>query len=133
MQMTDKDALKKRLAEIEAPLLKRKVWAIFSRPVAPLEQLLPVLPDHYEWVIGQEKQGRVVGSGPFLPVDRDAPMTGEGMTVIRANSYQEAVEIAKGDPFVVAGLRDFTIRPWQINEGSVTATIKLSENAFEIE
>lgn len=126
------DDIKKRIAQFEAGMLKIRVWVIFNKPLVSLDKMLPVLPDHYEWIIAREKEGLVVGSGPLLPVKDGDPATGEGLTIIRADSYQEAVEIAQTDPFAIAGLRNFEVRPWQINEGSVEVSVKFSNNSYTL-
>ena len=41
------------------------------------------------------------------------------MIIVRAASFEEAHEIAMGDPFHAEGLREFDIWNWSMNEGQL--------------
>lgn len=71
------------------------------------------------------------GAGPFW-TDDETRWEGEGMEIIRATSLEEAQRIAEADPMHRSGARSFTIRPWLLNEGSVTVNIRYSDGSREI-
>ena len=54
------------------------------------------------------------------------------MVIIRAGSLAEAKEIAASDPMHSSGARDFTVRPWLMNEGTVTVKIRYSDGSREL-
>jgi uncharacterized protein YndB with AHSA1/START domain/uncharacterized protein YciI len=69
----------------------------------------PGIEQHYEFVRGLLERGLVVAAGPFLDGN------GEGMTVARFGSLQEAWRAATADdPSVVAGLLAVRVRPWLV-------------------
>ena len=68
-------------------------------------------------MIGLEKQGILFASGPLA--EADGKTRGDGLTILRAASAEEARAIAEADPFVVNGLRSFELREWTVMEGSL--------------
>jgi uncharacterized protein YciI len=71
------------------------------------------------------------GAGPMWNDAEDA-WEGEGMVVVRAGSLTEAKALAASDPMHKAGARSFTVRPWLINEGTITVKLSYSDGKFEI-
>ena len=53
-------------------------------------------------------------------------MQGVGLIVYRADSLEEAQELAKADPMHASGARSYVMRRWLINEGSLTLGVGLS-------
>jgi uncharacterized protein YciI len=86
---------------------------------------LPVLVDkHLQWMIGQEKAGTIVLSGP---IDQSEGAALQGATVVRANSLAEADSIVRKDPFVEAGAISFDLHAWTVYEGAIPVTLSLSD------
>ena len=54
------------------------------------------------------------------------------MVIIRAASLAEADAIAAAGPMHRSGARSYTIRPWLLNEGSLTLTIHCSDGSREV-
>ena len=108
-------------------MLQKDLYVIFTRPVAPREKIMELLPKHLERQVELEKQGILFAAGPMEPQDEDKPRT--GMIIIRAESFDHAHEIAMGDPFHAEGLREFDIWNWSMNEGSFTVTINYSDQS----
>ena len=71
------------------------------------------------------------GAGPFWN-DDETEWLGEGMVIVRAASLAEAREIAAADPMHASGARSFTVRPWLMNEGTVTVKIRYSDGSREV-
>lgn len=99
-------------------------YLIQSAPLVPFEEFGPVLKDHLVYLIGLEKAGVLFASGPLK--DRSGEMTGAGITIIRADSFEAAEKIANDDPFAKAGLRKPTVHHWTINEGRISISLDLS-------
>jgi uncharacterized protein YndB with AHSA1/START domain/uncharacterized protein YciI len=69
----------------------------------------PGIEQHYAFVRGLLERGLLVAGGPLLDGD------GEGMTVARFGSLQEAVRAAtEDDPSVAGGLLAVRVRPWLV-------------------
>jgi hypothetical protein len=54
------------------------------------------------------------------------------MVVIRAKSLAEATDIMKRDSMHKSGARKFKIRPWFLNEGTVSVRLHYSQGTFEM-
>ncbi|HYK72461.1 MAG TPA: YciI family protein [Pseudoneobacillus sp.] len=62
---------------------------------------------HVAFLRKLDDNGQLVLCGPFTNFDG-------GMIVIRAESYDEADQIAQSDPFVSSGTESYEIRNWKI-------------------
>ena len=111
-------------------MLQKDLYVIFTRAIAPREEIMKMLPQHLERQVELEKQGILFAAGPMEPQDDTKPRT--GMIIIRADSFEHANEIAMGDPFHAAGLREFDIWNWSMNEGSFTVTINYSDKSADV-
>lgn len=132
-----RDTMSGEAQEILNRLLRKRLFVSFVRPVRPLDeelaqQISDLLPAHWEWLFAQEAQGRVFAGGPFLADDLES-YPGDGMIVYRAETLQEAREIAVGDPIVVAGLRTVDVRPWELNEGRLRISITFSDGTYSFD
>src|SRR5580765_4130164 len=94
-----------RIRQLTQRMLRKKLYVILSKGGATADQIGAVLPQHLEYMIGLEKQGVLFASGP-LTAAAGAP-AGDGLTILRAASADEARAIASADPFVVNKLRSF--------------------------
>ena len=56
------------------------------------------------WLLGLERDGVLLLSGPLTSGEGVGP--GSGVTVLRAAGAEEALAIARQDPFALAGLRE---------------------------
>jgi uncharacterized protein len=119
-----------RVGELMRKMLRKKLYVVISKPVVPPENLKPFLLAHLEYMIDLEKRGAVFASGPLA--DGEGPPSGQGLTVLRAGSMQEAHALAQADPFFKAGLRTFELKEWTINEGSLGLRINFSDQSVEV-
>ena len=111
-------------------MLRKDLYVIFTRPVAPREKIMELLPKHLERQVELEEKGILFAAGPMEPQENDKPRT--GMIIIRADSFEDAHAIAMEDPLHAAGLREFDIWNWSMNEGSFTVTISYSNQSAAI-
>jgi hypothetical protein len=119
-----------RIRHLTKGMLRKKLYVVLSKGSATAEQLGAVLPEHLEYMIGLEKQGVLFASGP-LGTAPGQPL-GDGLTVLRAASEDEARNIAAADPFVVKRIRTFEVREWTVMEGSLGVQINFSDQSLEI-
>jgi len=118
-------ATESRIAELTKGMLRLKLWVIFSHGKGL--DLKPYLADHLAYMIALEREGKLFASGPFGDGTK-----GDGMTIVRAASEDEAREIALRDPFVVNGIRTFKIQAWTVMEGSLSVTVNFSDRSAKI-
>lgn len=114
-----------KIAEMLKGMLNLKLFVIFSQGKGL--NLKPYLAEHLQFMIDLERKGKLFASGPF-----GNPSRGDGMTVVRARDIEEAHDIAKRDPFVVNGIRTYTIEPWTVMEGSLNFTVNFSDRTSSI-
>ncbi len=122
--MSDQD----ELARLKAAMLKKTFYVMTRRMVAP-DRVPAVLLDHYRWIIALEKEGKVFASGPLAGKEGGA---GVGMTIFRADSFEEAEALAAGDPFCSAGAAEFEVKRWQVNEGRMVLTVDFSDQSVTV-
>jgi uncharacterized protein YciI len=123
-------SLEERIGQLTKGMLRKRLYVILSKGGATPEQLSAVLPDHLEYMMGLEKKGVLFASGP-LTAAKDKP-AGDGLTILRAASTEEARQIASTDPFVVNKLRTFEVREWTVMEGSLGLKVNFSDQSLEI-
>jgi len=105
--------------------MRKQLFVIDSRCIVEPADLQPHLEEHLLYMIELERQGILFASGPFS--DEAGTSAGDGMTIVRADSFEAARAIAEGDPFFKHGLRTFTIRRWTVVEGRINISIELSD------
>jgi uncharacterized protein YciI len=106
-------------------MLRKKLYVVLSRGSG--RDLRPLLSDHLRYMIALEKEGKLFASGPF-----DNAKTGDGMTILRVDTAEEARAIAQRDPFVLNNIRTFEIREWTLMEGSFGLTVNFSDRSVTV-
>jgi len=119
-----------RIAELTRKMLRRKYYAVLSKPSDTPQKLKALLPAHLEYMIDLEKRGLLFASGPLA--DGEGPPSGQGLTILRAKSARQAREIAQADPFVTSGLRSFELKEWTVMEGTLSLKVNLSDQSVEV-
>jgi uncharacterized protein len=119
-----------RIRQLTAGMLRKKLYVILSKGAATPDQIGAVLAEHLEYMIGLEKQGVLFASGP-LTAGPGQP-AGDGLTILRAESAEQARAIASTDPFVVNKLRTFEVREWTVMEGALGLKVNFSDQTLEI-
>lgn len=113
-----------RIRELTQHMLRKKYYVVLWHGKGV--DITPHLPDHLQYMIALEKYGILFASGPL------SGTMGDGMTVLRAGSIDDARAIAARDPFVVNNLRTFEIREWTVMEGSVGLTVNFSDQSVTL-
>ena len=54
------------------------------------------------------------------------------MVVVRADSLEQAEAIAAADPMHAAGARSYRVRPWIVNEGTLTVKVGFASGSREV-
>ena len=110
-------------------MLQLQLYAVFTRPVRGLKPVMEVLERHLAYQISLEKRGVLFAAGPFW-TDDEKEWRGEGMVVIRAENLAAARAVADEDPMHASGVRTYEVRPWLINEGTLTLRLEHSTRGF---
>ena len=121
--MTDIDPEVKKLKD---RMLQRSYYAMFRTLQDPLK-IGPVMLEHYQWLIGLEKDNLVFASGPLFKNDGSQ---GVGMTIFRCESFEDAESLAEQDPFVIGGAVSYEVQRWQVNEGRVNVSVDFSDQTY---
>ena len=112
-------------------MLNKVLYVITSEVAEGSGDREAVKMDHYNYQFSLEDRGILFAAGPLL--NEDGKPGGTGMIIVRANSMEEAKEIADGDPFHKHGFRTYSIRPWRVSEGTFSLRVKYSDGSFELE
>ena len=114
----------------EGPLAKQ-LYVVFTQPTNGLSPVLENMKAHLAYQVQLEEQGIMFGAGPFAD-DDEQNWEGQGMVIIRTQSLADAKRIADADPMHKSGARSYRIRPWLLNEGSLTLKVSYSNGKREI-
>ena len=115
----------------EQGFLAKQLYVVFTTPVNGIGPVLQNIKEHLDFQVSLEKRGIMFAAGPHWTEDEQS-WEGDGMVVIRAASLAEAREIAASDPMHKSGARKFTVRPWFVNEGTLTVKLDFSKKQFEL-
>lgn len=113
-------------------LLAKRLYVILTMPTGGIDKLAPHLAAHLAYQKDLEARGITFAAGPFAD-DSETDWSGEGMIIVRAASLADARMIAEADPMHSSGARKFRVRPWLLNEGSYTVSVRYSEQFRAIE
>lgn len=106
-------------------LFGKLFYLVETTPVGSMATLMPYVAAHLEHQRKLEKDGVLLAAGPLM-TDDGQTHRGEGLFVIRADSLRDAHQIVSADPMHASGVRRFRIRPWLVNEGSLSLSVHLS-------
>lgn len=112
-------------------LLAKKLYVVLTTPAKSMETIMENLQDHLAYQLELEAKGIMFAAGPFADDEEDV-WEGEGMVILRADSVEEAKQIAAADPMHKSGARTFRVRPWMMNEGSITLKVTYSNGSREV-
>ncbi len=114
--------------QLHARMLKKQLWVVLTRPVAPPQEVSRHLKAHLEHQIRLEKAGIMYGAGPATKPGEAAPAF--GLIVIRAKDEAEARRIADADPMHASGVRRYELYSWSLNEGCINVKLNFSDQSF---
>jgi uncharacterized protein YciI len=143
MDMDDMpDGPDKSVEQLIAGMLKKSLWVVMTKAVAPPEEVRKHLKAHLEHQIRLEKSGIMYGAGPATKPGMygagPATKPGEtaasfGLIIIRARDEADARRIADSDPMHSSGVRAYELYAWSLNEGCINVTLNFSDQSFRYE
>ena len=129
--MAGPDIKRKDILEASKGMLQKQLYVVFTKPTNGLGPVMANIEPHLKFQVELEEKGIMFGAGPFWADDEET-WEGEGMVIIRAGSLAEARQIAETDPMHKSGARSFEVRPWLLNEGTVTIKVRYSDGSREV-
>jgi uncharacterized protein YciI len=112
-------------------VLAKELYVVHSRPVASADEIRESLPDHLNYQKKLEADGVLFAAGPLADENGES-WSMEGMIILRAETLAQARGFAEGDPMHLSGKKEFTIRPWLLNEGRLQIDISLSDKSINL-
>lgn len=113
-------------------MLQKQLYVISTRPAGGMGPVMEALEEHLAFLVELGQSGVLLGAGPHW-ADDEHSWHGEGMFILRADSLAHARELAGKDPMHASGARSFTVRPWLMNEGSLTIRLDFSTGAYSVD
>ena len=112
-------------------LLAKRLYVVLTKPAGDMDAVKEHLREHLDYQLELESKGAMFAAGPFAD-DEEQAWEGEGMVILRADSLEEARSMAENDPMHKSGARTFRLRPWMLNEGSITLKVTYSNGKREV-
>jgi uncharacterized protein len=111
--------------------LSKQLYVIFTTPTGGITPVLEHLQSHLDYQQQLERRGVMFAAGPNW-TDDEKSWQGEGMVVVRSGSLAEAESIAQNDPMHISGARRYRVRPWLVNEGTLSVRLDFSTGRFQL-
>ncbi|MBJ6369910.1 YciI family protein [Sedimentitalea arenosa] len=105
--------------------LAHELYMVLSTPAGDAAKVKDTLPAHLAYQAELEARGALFLAGPVSDETGNL-MQGTGLIIYRAGSFDEARALAEADPMHAEGARNFVLRRWLINEGSLSLSVALS-------
>ena len=137
------------MEQIRPRLAGLQLYAIFMRPTegynTQSEEGRELMRKHLQFQLDMEDRGVLLAAGPldgagqasslsaFRSIANErasAIIDASGMYMVIAPSREAAEEIARSEPFEVAGWRTHTLCAWQLNEGTAIPVVKAMLSAM---
>ena len=122
---------KSMIQQLTSKMLNKRLYAVIWKSYGKPDLIKANLAKHLQFMIGLEQRGALFASGPFAP--GNGAQIGDGMTILRAVTLDEAKVFANSDPFVIAGARSYEIREWTLMEGRIGISLDFSDNSYRID
>lgn len=113
------------LARIRDGMIRQEYYLMHRRPEAS-DKKAAVLLEHFQWLVAMEKAGHIVFTGARF--DR-AGVQDEGLTLLRAQNWEDAERLAATDPFVICGAVTFYLERFLLGAGRVTLSFDFSDRS----
>lgn len=115
----------------ERGALAFELFIVETTPIGTPDALQKTLPAHLAYQRQLESEGKLFLAGPTSDLTGEL-MQGTGLIIYRAQSLQDADEMAKNDPMHSENVRSYTVRKWLVNEGSPILSTSLSSQTVRL-
>ncbi|HEY5348760.1 MAG TPA: YciI family protein [Candidatus Lustribacter sp.] len=126
--------LRAQAKALRGAVLRKRYFVVLwtDDPQQSDDAFLEVLPEHFRHFGELEERGVMFGSGPLTPPDGSAE-TYEGMSVVRADSFEAARAIVEATPMVRHRLRSYELFAWDMSVGSLSLRVALKSGKIALE
>ena len=124
--MTDVD---EKVQQLLKPMLKKHLFVVISKAIGTQEEMRPHFQEHLQYMNQLEAEGRLFASGPF---PQEGIIVGDGLTILYAQSFDEAESLIKAEPLTKLGLRRYELRLWELREGRMNITLNASTSTYSL-
>ena len=112
-------------------LLGMELYVVFTSATDGMEPIRANVKEHLAYQRMLEDTGVMFAAGPMAE-DNGESWSGDGMVVIRADSLEQAKAIAAADPMHISGAREYRVRPWLVNEGTISVKVGFASGKREV-
>jgi uncharacterized protein len=130
MESPVSDDFKSVVEALTSKMLNKRLYVVIWKSFGNPDLIKRDVELHLRYMIELEKRGVVFASGPFTPGLGSA--LGDGLTIFRAMSLDEAKAFANSDPFVLSGARGYDLHEWTIMEGRVGLEVSFSDKTNKV-
>jgi hypothetical protein len=119
--------LTQEIEKLIKPNLRRRFHVAFYQLVAPEYEVIPHIPEHLRYM--EQIESEIFLSGPIIV---EGHLVGEGMTIFREQNRDTVVALLMNEPFIRLGLRRYTLKTWEVREGTMTIETRLTDSQFHL-
>jgi uncharacterized protein len=105
----------------------RRAYGSSPRVSASAEAIYPHVTDHLGYMATLEREGGLRASGPFVV---PGVLVGDGLTILRADTEDEASAIMTEEPLTKLGPPRYELHLSELREGRITVQLGCSESSF---
>lgn len=106
--------------------IRKRLWAVISHVNADAAAIQPHVDEHLEYMAKLEQEGSLWASGPFVV---PGVLVGDGLTILRASSEEDARALMSEEPLTKLNLRTYEVHLWELREGRITIELNASTGA----
>ncbi len=117
------------IGSLLAPMLKKVLFVALNKAVATSDEMMPFAAEHLRYMNGLEDRGLLFASGPFI---KEGVVVGDGLTILRTETIEEARRLMEEEPLVKRGMRRFELHRWELREGRISVSLNASRSTFDL-
>jgi uncharacterized protein len=118
-----------QVSDLLSKMISKTLYAVISHVNAAPEDILPHVVDHLTYMDEPEAKGLLWASGPFV---QPGVLVGDGPTIFRTASLEEARKLIEDEPLTKLNLRTYEIHTWELREGKITVDLDASKSTFDL-
>jgi len=115
------------VAELLKPMLKKRLFVVLSKAIAPPADLLPFIGEQLAYMNHLKSSGKHLASGPFV---QEEVQVGDGLTILQIKTIEDANSVTQIEPLIQRGLRQFDHRPRELREGRYDGRVECRNQQF---
>jgi uncharacterized protein len=120
------DSEQRQVDAFLARTVRKRLWAVISHVKADAGAIQPHVEEHLKYMANLEKKGRLWASGPFVV---PGVLVGDGLTILRADTEEDARALMDGEPLTKLNLRTYELHLWELREGRIIVEVNASASS----